>query len=108
MRAIFRNLESPGHELRFNKQGVDYHFESDKEYEITEEIFNHINKLGTPRYEFRATETGGVESKHIGWIPRFSFTEVRGSKRIVSVRELEKTEELKKSVGRPRKEAVLA
>lgn len=112
MKAVFRNLESPGIPLSFNRQFVDYHFEADKEYEITESIFDHINGLGTPRYEFRQDPgTGIIETKKVGWNPRFSFTEVR-EKAVKPVVETEapltKSGEPDKRFGTTKKEPVLA
>lgn len=73
----FNNLEAPGQNVKFNKQGKEYFFEDGKEYTMSHELIEHLNGLSIPKYEFRDdTKTGKVESKIVGRIHRFNCSPV--------------------------------
>ncbi len=86
-RIRFQNLENPGQDLEFNKQLVDYHLCDGQAYNLPEEVVTHLNGISMPRYEFRPNpETGVLETKIVGRIPRFSCIDAPPEKRKAKTR----------------------
>ena len=78
-RVKFMNVESPGVDIRFNFEGVNYGPLEDGEiYELPEEVVDHLNSLSTPRMEYRPDPaTGQAKSVMTGRNHRFSLVPAR-------------------------------